>query len=63
MKIVWVSVNTSMILPIPCGLWKDAIELVKYAGKRGGSVAPLLEDSSTGLRIIEVTNFQSYFSN
>jgi len=37
-------------------MWKDAIELVKYAGKRGASVSPLMEDSSTGLRITDLND-------
>ena len=35
-------------------MWSDAIELIKYSGKRGASVAPLMEDSETGLRLTEV---------
>lgn len=33
-------------------MWNNAVEIVKYTGKRGGSVAPLMDNSSgTGLRI------------
>ncbi|KAK4025938.1 hypothetical protein OUZ56_014970 [Daphnia magna] len=32
-------------------MWDDAIALVKYTGKRGSSVAPILDDENTGLRL------------
>jgi hypothetical protein len=41
-------------------MWTDAVELIKYSGKRGASVAPLMEDSDTGLRLTEVTFFLNY---
>lgn len=36
-------------------MWNDAVELVKYAGKRGAGVAPLSGDEGTGLRIQDVS--------
>lgn len=35
-------------------MWSDAVDLIKYAGKRGGGVAPLLDDEKTGLRLSDV---------
>lgn len=32
-------------------MWNNAVEIVKYTGKRGGSVAPLMDNSGSGLRI------------
>lgn len=35
-------------------MWNDAVHLVKYAGKRGGGIAPLPDEINTGLRITDV---------
>ena len=35
-------------------MWSDAIELVKYAGKRGAGVAPIGDDEKSGLRLQDV---------
>lgn len=35
-------------------MWEDAVDLIKYAGKRGAGVAPLLDDEKTGLRLSDV---------
>ena len=36
-------------------MWKDAIGMIKYIGKRGADVAPMGENSNTGLRINDVS--------
>lgn len=36
-------------------MWKDAVDMIKYAGQRGADVAPKGDDSNTGLRMNDVS--------
>lgn len=38
-------------------MWKDAIDMIKYAGKRGADVAPMGDDSNSGLRMNDVRGY------
>ena len=39
-------------------MWNNAVEIVKYTGKRGANVAPLMDNSGSGLRISADVNLR-----